>query len=226
MKKPKLNHLVLGLIVLILSSCSPLYVPNVANVPLLSNKGEFQASVYTGTAGFDPQLSYAITDNIGVMVNASFANRKSDSTSNFHKHNFFEGGLGYYKPFSEFGKFEVFGGFGYGKVQGSYISPLWQSSADISYSRFFIQPAFGISREYIDVSFASRIVFVNFNQVVSQNSYSIFMEPVITAKFGYKYVKAVFQFGVSYPFNQSVSFDYDPIMMSIGIQANLGRIYD
>ena len=95
----------------ILSSCSPEYIPNMVNTPVFSNKGEFQATVATGTSNFDAQLGYAITDNIAVIANGSYADQTNDTTDEFHKHLIIEGGLGYYRQISSSARIEVFGGY-------------------------------------------------------------------------------------------------------------------
>jgi phosphoserine phosphatase len=71
---------VLFLILALLNSCATAYIPNTVNTPLLTNRKEFQAAIYAGTSGFDPQLTYAVSDHIGIMLNGSFANVTSDST--------------------------------------------------------------------------------------------------------------------------------------------------
>src|SRR3989339_701931 len=73
------------------SSCSPEYIPNMVNTPLFSNQGEFQATVATGTSNFDAQLGYAITDNIAIIANGSYADETNDTTDEFHKHLIIEG---------------------------------------------------------------------------------------------------------------------------------------
>ena len=214
------------LIMLFVTSCAPAYVPNVINTPLFSNKGEFQASVNTGFAGFDPQLSYAITDHIGVIMNGSFANRTSDSTDDFHKHLFFEIGSGYYKKIGTSGRFEAFGGAGFGKLKAEYENELWMTRSDVNSMRFFIQPAIGASTDIFDGSFAARFIVLNLNQE-SKSSTGLFIEPAITAKVGYKYAKAVFQFGLSLPLNSDyLEFNHQLVMFSVGLQATLGRKYE
>ncbi|HRC89903.1 MAG TPA: hypothetical protein PK910_07795, partial [Bacteroidales bacterium] len=99
MKSRQLSFLLCAFVALIINSCAPAYVPNVLNAPMLTNKNEVQAAVYIGTSGFDPQIAWAPTNHIGVMANASFMNSTSDSTENYHKHNFFEFGAGYYTAF-------------------------------------------------------------------------------------------------------------------------------
>ncbi|MEE4199006.1 MAG: hypothetical protein V2I54_15305 [Bacteroidales bacterium] len=75
-----------------LFSCSPEYIPNMANSPMFTERGELQATIATGTSNFDAQTAYAITDHIGIMVNGSYGNETNDTTDDYHKHAFIEGG--------------------------------------------------------------------------------------------------------------------------------------
>lgn len=207
-------------------SCAPSYIPNVVNTPLFSNKGEFQASVNTGVSGFDPQLAFAVTDHIGLILNGSFANRTSDTTDNFHKHQFVELGAGYYQKVGKSGRFEVFGGGGFGKVRALYENELWYDQTDVNSLRFFVEPVIGATTTIFDGSFTPRLVLVNLYQE-SAGNVGVFIEPTITAKFGYKYFKTVFQLGFSLPFNgNNIEFEYQPFIFSVGIQATLGKKYE
>ena len=100
--------IVVIVVISIMTSCSPEYVPNMVNSPMLSNQGEFQASVATGTSNFDAQTAFAITDNIGIMVNGSFGNETNDSTDDYHKHAFIEGGIGYFEKIGSKGRYEIY----------------------------------------------------------------------------------------------------------------------
>jgi hypothetical protein len=225
----KVQIYVLGIVSIYLSSCAPAYVPNVINTPMLSNKGEFQASVHSGTSGVDPQFAYAVTDNIGIMLNGSFMNRvdTAEDYGDFHKHQFYEVGIGYYKKIGQFGRFETFGGYGFGKIKTNFDSNLWEWSSDVRTNRYFIQPAIGFSNSFFDGSFASRIVVVDLKQDSYRNT-AMFLEPVITAKLGYKYVKWMVQMGFSVPItpNGKINFEYEPFIFSGGIQIDLGRKFD
>ncbi len=205
-------------VVLIINGCAPAYVPNVINTPLLSNKGEVQAAIHAGISGADPQFAYAITNNIGIILNGSFANRASDTTDNFHEHQFVELGTGYYTKIGESGRFETFGGLGFGNLHAKFDNNLWSTSSNVNFYRIFIQPAIGASTDIFDGSLASRFVMVNMNQG-SNNSTGYFIEPVLTGKIGYKYVKVVIQLGVSFPLNfNNIDFSYQPFLFSIGLQ--------
>jgi len=210
--------------VISLYSCAPSYVPNVINTPLLNNKNEIQASVYGGTSGFDPQLAYAITNNIGVMLNGSFENR-SDTTNDFHKHNFVELGVGYFNKFNNNGIFEFYGGYGFGKLQVKYEDGIFNSYSDVKTNRIFFQPAIGLTAKSVDFSFSSRFVLVGFEQNVLKYNRS-YIEPAFTIKAGFKYIRFVTQMGYSIPLNSNNIVDSQPFMFSIGVQGNINRIFE
>ncbi len=212
----------------LLSSCTPLYLPNTANTPMFTGKGEFQAAVHSGISGVDPQLAYAATDNVGLILNASIpASEESE-----HKYPFIEMGAGYYNKFSKHAVFEVYGGYGYRslKTMGSqnyYDEDEYHDvSADLQYStRFFVQPTIGVTSKIIDVGFTPRFAFVNIvDEYDKQNG--LFFEPIITAKVGYKFARLVIQGGASTSFSKDIVFDYQPLMFSVGLQFSLNRQYD
>ena len=212
-------------VAILLDSCAPAYIPNVINTPLMSEQGDFQVNVNSAISGFDPQVAYAATDHLGFMANGSFANRTSDTTDNFHKHHFIEFGSGYFTTIGTSGRFETFGGVGFGKVRAEYDNDIWQSRTDVNNLRIYIQPSIGASSEYLDGSISTRFVLVNLYQGADNNT-GFFAEPVLTGKVGFPYLKAVFQMGVSIPVNAtSLDFNYQPFLFSVGLQANIGEFF-
>ena len=192
-----------------------------SDLPLLTNRKEVQASIHAGTSGFDPQFAYAVTDHIGIMLNGSFLNSTSDSTEDYHKHKFFETGAGYYTHFGTRGKFETFAGAGFGKIDVLY----WLSRSDVSFSRYFIQPSVGFTTKVVDAGLSTRIVIVSYNQT-SADVPGVFFEPVFTLKAGFDHLKAVGKIGFSFPLNsENINFDNQPFILSLGIQANFGKVF-
>jgi hypothetical protein len=213
-------------LIICLNSCAPAYVPNMVNQPLLHKEGDLKVSVSSGSSGFDPQIAYAVTNQIGIMANGSFAhyeeNNQDNTSTNNHKHQFFEFGSGYYEMLNPITCFEVYGGYGLGSVNGNY-SDLWESHSDSRINRLFIQPGVGITNDFIDASFSPRIVWVDIIQSGDHVSQLLF-EPALTAKFGYKHVKGIFQIGFSGPIGQDhYRFLYQPFMLSVGIQGSFGK---
>ncbi len=230
-KKKLKNSLYIAFILAILSSCSPEYIPNMVNSPMLSNQGEFQATIATGTSNFDAQTAFAITDNIGIMVNGSYGNETNDSTDDFHKHTFIEGGIGYYNKIGDKGRYEIYGGFGTGSVEGFFEDALFDSEiTNANYNRFFVQPGIGMSTGIFDGSFSPRFVLIQMNPQGTgfvSGDYNVFVEPVFTSKVGFKWVKFVAQVGFSIPFgDDQVNFNYQSFIMNVGLNLNIGRKYD
>lgn len=163
----KTKFLSIPIVFLLLSffyGCAPVYIPTVVNTPLLSEQGEFQATLNTGVSGFDPQFAYAITNHLGVMLNGSYVSRTNDTLSNFHKHLAFETGAGYFTKIGNSGRFEVFGGVGYSRLKADYSNNLWVSRTDLNSYKIFIQPAIGATTDIFNGSLVPGFVRVNFFQ--------------------------------------------------------------
>lgn len=223
--RSQLKNLPLIFMFFSVGACAPAYVPNVVNSPMLSNKGEIQAALHYGSAGFDAQAAYAISNHIGIIANGSFANFTSDSTQDYHRHNFGELGAGYYSKIGHSGRYEVYGGFGLGNTEAEYSNSLWTDRAKVNYTRAFLRPGIGVATDYFDGSLSPGFVMVNMKQ--DQASLNAFMfEPVITGKIGYQYAKLVVQAGFSIPLGEDPGFNYNPFMFSMGLQATLNRLFD
>lgn len=225
--------LLAGLFISLFTACTPAYIPNAIHTPLFKQKGEIHGQVGTGTCGYDFQGAYAVTDNIGVMLNASIANRTSDSTNNYHKHAFVEMAGGYYYPIDQNATVEIYGGYGIGAVDAYYENSLLVSSARAYHHRVFIQPAIGVSTKIFDASFTPRIVLLNVTMVdpdlASSNTRSFYpyVEPCLTTRVGYKYVKYFFQIGLSINItNDYRNFSHQPLILNTGVQLSLFRDYD
>jgi hypothetical protein len=197
-------------------SCAPVYTPNIVNTPLLSSKGELQALIGTGTSGVDPQLAYAITNHFGVMVNASFANR--NDSLHYHKHNYCETGLGYTLQIQNAACFEVFAGGGYGTVDALYNRDGYYGKSKGDLVKIFLQPTIGAKSKIFEGSFTQRLVFIKINnseKSLNTNRLYSFIEPTITVKLGWKYVKMFFQVGFSVPLN-TYSITNQPFIFNVG----------
>lgn len=238
--------------VVVLASCKTAYKPNMQNVPLFREKGEFRGTINNNNL----QGAYAVTDKIGVMVNGYYNPSKFttssgdiDSTgttidSEIKTSRFLvEGGVGYYKPISDAGVFEVYGGAGYGKIKfdekyKSFAGDNNTFSANMI--RFFVQPSIGLTKENIDFAFSTRIAAVKFggvdtvNYSVSKlqfyNIYNIdqqmffFIEPGVTLRVGPKWAK----FHVQAMYSQllsDVELSHKRIAFNMGLHINIANRY-
>lgn len=242
MKKISFGIITIG-VLLVFSSCKILYTPNMQNVPLMREKGDLGASIAFSNA----QVSYAITDNIGIIGNGFLRNRSwslGGDIDIWHYNSqryLAEGGLGYFKNFNDDIIFEVFAGAGYGKVKWDYdnLDLTINKTFDAKMTNFFIQPNFGFKNDFIDIAISGRFNGIRFYNVrtsnftlddltydnlhnIDQHPY-IFFEPAITFRAGYKYIKAHTQFSYSAKLN-SENLNYRPYSVYAGLQINLNAL--
>lgn len=234
MKGANINILIYLLIIITINGCMPyLYVPNAINVPLYTEKNDITSQISVGPLTHDVQLSYAPTNNIGVMLNTSF--KKGDvigkNSDSYNSHLFIEGGVGYYAEIGEV-NIETIIGYGNGEstVKGSDIDK-------IHYNRFFFQPSVGRISNMYEGAFSIRFSSVNIYKTLSQTGYSknrlnaITVEPVLTGKFGDKFFKFFIQGGLSLPM-----YDYNLIteklkvynsfiIFNVGINMSIRKSY-
>ena len=211
------NLIYISLLPILVYSCAPAYTPNTVNAPLFSSQNEVQFAITTGTSGIDAQTGYAPTDHIGVILNGSYANR-SDS-GNYHKHNFIEFGGGYYSRMGEHGRLELLGGYGMGNVDAHFKGVIFDYYTKTTIKRIFIQPSIGNVSDVFEIAFTPRLVFVHVKSPLDTlNTYPTdpFLEPTLTLKVGWKYIKFVTQFGISLPLVKYTYYINEPIMFSIG----------
>ena len=130
------------LMVAVLSGCAPVYVPNVRNSPMFTKAGEFQSIIQIGN-GLEAQSAFAVTEHVGVMSNFSFINRSTNKEeTSYHRHRFFEGGLGYYSNQDD-SFFEIFAGYGRGKGTSFESFDFFGSQSAVAtgkYERYFLRP--------------------------------------------------------------------------------------
>ena len=217
----------------LLSSCKPMYVPNLRNSPLFGKQGEFQGSVQVGN-GIEGQAAFAVTNHIGLIANYSYINNtESEESTDYHRHRFYEGGIGYYNN-SEDLVFEFF--TGYGKGEGSsYESFFFSGSQPVQatglYERYFFQPAFGFNKKIFHLSVATRVSVVDFTEfdygsghIPDDRPAIVFFEPAVTGRVNMmnNHLFYVFQTGFSTPVGQEKYFDHRGLQISMGMGFRLG----
>ena len=134
------------------SSCSSLYMPNVPNTPMLSEKGELHASGNISLKGnASLNTAYALSDNFAVILNGAFINR--DQTRKDYRQNMLEIGGGYFSTFgSENNRIlEIYGGFGRGKSERIF-NDLASSGLVITYDR----QEMTFSKGFLQVNYSSK----------------------------------------------------------------------
>lgn len=228
-------------LVLVMTGCTSVYVPNARNSPMFRKAGEFQGSIGFGN-GLDLQGAVAVTNHIGLMANYSYENRHSSQYTTtpdddeYHYHNFFEGGLGYYENQGKW-VYEIFAGYGRGEGAG-YDNYVWWGNQSVRatgrYQRVFIQPAFGMNKNIFQFSIVPRISIVDFEDFTSsstsfeiEESPRVFFEPAFLGRVNLmnNHLFLGFQVGFSVPVASDVFYDYRPVQFSTGLGFRFGGIH-
>lgn len=241
----KLSFYTVFFFAFVLQSCRTAYVPTAVSVPLLQEKGEIRAYLSPTNA----QVAYAITDHLGVIANGRFSNWEvartvSDNHDNYNsKLTDIEIGAGYLAKSAKGLIFEGYGGLGY--VSANFTDMDFNNqplSGNFTSTGFkaFLQPNLGFTSNGFDMALSTRLSGVKFGK--AETTYSLtkledykldklgenahlFLEPAITLRGGYKWVKLQAQFGVSLKLTEAV-IPHNPLFGSIGLSLNLAKWYN
>lgn len=209
-------------IFLVFQGCKITYIPNTFNSPLLRNRGDAQFNAWAGSSGLEAQTAVAVTDNLGLMVNGQFQQNKrtEDDVEVTEKRTLVEGAVGYTERFSDMGIFEIYAGGGVGKVPAKFRNITWDGPPDITFNRWFIQPALGFCNDWLDFSVVNRLSLVD---IGPQKNW--FYEPGVVGKIGYKRIRLVGCFGFSFPLrgHDQRYWDNQFVTISVGLHVNFGK---
>ncbi len=231
----------------LLAACEPrLYFPDRVNAPGFKEAKEFKATISgkpqsgdtvsgkTPGAALSPaiDLAYSVTDHFAVIasyrdeLNNYIYEQKITGNQGLGHHNTFggqfngnylEGGAGYFTPYDNHGRLEVFAGYGAGSMaRTSLFTPQFDYSAN--YHRFFLQPALGYYNDIFSLMGGFKFIFQKYGSFQSGNSdlkylittpdgyvsgtdvtsqLFVFVQPFVNMDIGYKYVRFDIQMGYS-----------------------------
>ena len=195
----KFRLLSLSAAIVLLSSCSSIYMPGVPNTPMLTTKGEFAAGAHVSLKGnLNVNSAYAFSDKLAAVVN--FGSLNNEGRKKDVKHNYFEFGGGYFKTFGPDDNriLEFYAGMGTAhslRTHRNFEDGVLVSTDvyDSDYTKMFVQANYSSKKtskvNILGVNFglnygtAWRLSFVstkNFklNNVPQLNEDNIFIEPV------------------------------------------------
>jgi hypothetical protein len=235
----KLTRTILFPAVLLCSCSHYYYVANVQNVPLFREKNELR---FSGTIGggdesecIEIQTAYSLSNKVGIMANYMHAKGGDVSDYDYGKGNYFDGAIGYYKPIKEYGVFEIYGGLGRGSQHHQYGSG---SSSDLSFTKLFIQPSFGMTFNFLDVAISTRICRLSYTDINNNTSgntgygedlYALsdkshfFLEPAITLRGGWKNIKVQLQFVYAIYLNSPQLYFGEEAHLSAGLSFAIAK---
>lgn len=140
-------------LLLTLSSCSSLYMPNVPNTPMLSQKGELHASGHISLKGnASLNTAYAVSNNFGLILNGAFINR--DQRKKDYRQNLLEIGGGYFTTFGPESNriLEIYAGLGRGESErifnkGNSAGQMIFNREEMTFSKGFLQVNYSSKEE-------------------------------------------------------------------------------
>ena len=182
----------------LLTGCKTAYVPNLLQMPLMSEGDETQVSLGMGTNGYGVQLAYSPYYHWNIIANgAAFSVAQDTAFEKKYTQKQGEIGTGFYTRLNKFARFETIMGLGSGNAG-------LEKDREF-YRKLFIQPAIGFSTRYIDAGVSTRLTFVQHHKTrvngsqTRINDNGLFFEPGVMARVGYEQVKFSFQGGMSMP---------------------------
>jgi hypothetical protein len=224
------------ILLLIATSCAPTYIPNIRNSPMFTQKGEVQVNFQVGN-GLNGQAAVSITNNIGIMGSYSYLRRTGREQNNapaedYRKHTFGEAGIGYFKNNNSM-FVEIFAGYGEGTGLSNdnfYFFGSNNVSASGNYKRYFFQPAFGMNKRTMFVSFVPRFSVVEFTEFsnggvryVVEEDPILFFEPGVIGRVNFDdNFYFTFQTGLSLPVTAEPFYDHRGIQVATGIGVRFG----
>ncbi len=222
---PRLSPLIWLLLptVLLLTSCQTTYVSNPANIPLLSQDGEFQGGLGVGPNGFNLQTVWAPVEHLALMGNASTYTISDSILEPDFRRTYGEIGAGYWTRLNKYLRFETFAGTGWG-ITGEF------PQRDL-YRRYFFQPNIGASTRYYDLGFSPRLSIVRFVEQrgvatpIETDRSGVFLEPIIQGRVGYEEFKFQLQIGPTLSLDDA-QFDFRRWNVSIGVSLTLGKDFE
>ncbi len=219
------------LLLFLTESCALLYQPNMVNVPLHQNDGDMELSANIGFMGANFQGSYAVTNNLFVNLNGNFYNQ--NDSMDFNRHRLGELALGYFRSLDATKKaiFEFSGGYALAFVEDKGHSEPYGDHIKTNYHKFYIQPSIGAATDYFDGAFSLRFVglkYDNYNNLSNINDQSgqkgmpLYLEPVLTGRVGYKYVKFSVQGGFSFALSPKhpLAVQGFPFIINLGLSSS------
>ena len=252
-RKQRLIISVISFIILLAGCSYPhlYYSPNMMTVPLFNKPVEFTGTVAgsfgTVNPSFELQTAFSLPAHMALGINFMTGgnNHSGDYYSDFSRYNFFEGFAGFYSSFNKSGIFEIYAGYGEGGEEHTFAYNEWDwggggwvqdGTAEMKFSRFFIQPDIGIRTKAIEGAFSLRLCNIDFKeisyydtnyrldelQLLESNKASWLLEPGFTFRGGHDPVKfqvqAIFSADVSQP---DISFEH--FRFNIGINIKFGK---
>jgi len=214
-------------IALALNGCAPAaYIPigSVQNVPSLNDSSKTSISLNLGSGGISPSFANVLGNQNMLITNLSFINIHTDEeceTCSFTHRFLLEIAWGRFSSGREDRVLEWFAGLGAGKSDLTENKSRWgasDGSSGVHEKAKFIQPFgqfdYGMIKNNSEIAYSIKVVapyFISYTHINNpdqgddetisnyDDSWTIFLQPAVTTRWGFEDFKGQFQFGFSVP---------------------------
>jgi hypothetical protein len=229
-----MRYILPAVVLIALSSCG-IYRQNVANAPLMKEKGEAQLSGHISFSGPEAQSAYALTNSVALLGNYNnMGTRNTDGGYAQDRHNFKELGAGFFKKNKRGAPEEIFLLVGKGMTSHALLKPDSTGRLQhqkVNYNRFVIQGDYGAVKKKFEYDFSPRIAAVHYNHIVDNTrtdyralgNFHVYLEGAATLRYSFlQHLNASAQAFVTLPVIRSgVGYDYyydfAPFNLSFGL---------
>lgn len=229
---------------IILSSCSSIYMPNVPNTPMLSSKGELSAAAHITLKGNTTfNAAYAASEHFGVLLNGSLMNSNREKKD--FRHNLLETGAGYFTTFGADNNriLEIYGGLGLGNSDRSYkdrtsAGLITEDRQEASFNKTFLQINYSSKNKKslnlfgakfpLNYGTALRVSYIRMSEFLRNNvpqvkEDNIFLEPVFFTRMAIsKAVQLQYTSGSNFGLKNRKFLTAGNSVFSVGLVINVG----
>jgi hypothetical protein len=179
------------------------YRPNVHNVALLQKQGDAQFSGSVGTWGGNGHISFALTDHIGLQMNATKLDKSRSGGINEGSEKNIEAGLGFQAMVYDSVHIELYGLLGSGEMENMMLesilfTPITYGTLKAQVDTRSLQGAVTYFGKWSSISLSSRLRHVHFSQIegdlvynrvnqqqfLRNNATQLYFEPALTLRLG------------------------------------------
>lgn len=228
----------------VLSGCSSVYMPNVPNTPMFTQKGEISAGGHiTLKSNFSINTAYAVTDKFAVMANASkLSNHRKKED---FRHGLFEVGGGYFTSFgpNKNRVLEIYTGVGRGssdrdQKQANAEGVITHNRRSANFDKYFLQVNFSSKRKKdlrlfgssfpLNYGTALRMSYVDMYRNVQNGEIkplenNIFLEPIFYTRMAVSpSVQLQYTSGGNFGLKNRKSLTAGYSVFSFGVVVNIG----
>lgn len=216
---------------LVLTGCTPVYLPNTVDPAVLEGAGDVRVAAHAATSGVNLQVAAGLTEHLGLMAHANRYTWKDDHVTasgtradevDVRRGYLGEVGFGYGDPVAGV---SLFGGIGRGRATAVDHVDFFGTTtyrAEGTFDRAFLQGTIRRGRGPAAALLTVRASYVHFHAFETdgrprEGSRSVpFLEPALTFEVGAPAVRLQTQLGLALPMAEP-AFEAEPFFASIGL---------